>query len=235
MQLLPDQRPDLDALEKWSRDYCLHRVVKKLGQAAWASMALQVGAVTTIHNPLIAHVMVAKSRQIAAQTQTLSTADAQLALVDALFEALTPPVAPTKADHGPTTPPEPPAQPSVPGPSVHAPAGYPSHTPAGYPPQPPAEPSVKAPAGYPPQAPAGYPPHTPAGYPLPTPAGYPLHAPAGHLPQVPRGLDHPYPGNSSRYSPTRSSSRLSTSIPGWVVHPWRISSTPTMLREVFHL
>src|SRR5271156_1300311 len=74
MQLHPDQRPGLDALEKWSRDYCLHRVVKGLGNAAWASMALQVGAVTSIHNPIIAGVMVNKSREISAKAQALATA-----------------------------------------------------------------------------------------------------------------------------------------------------------------
>src|SRR5271156_4165760 len=71
MQLHPDQRPGLDALEKWSRDYCLHRVVKKLGNAAWASMALQVGGAATIHNPIVAGVMATKSREISAKAPAL--------------------------------------------------------------------------------------------------------------------------------------------------------------------
>jgi hypothetical protein len=94
MEMDPDQRPGLDALEKWCRDYCLHRVIKKLGQAAWASMALQVGAVTSVHNPVVASAMVSKSRDIAAATKSLDTASAQQAAVDGFFEALTPPVVP---------------------------------------------------------------------------------------------------------------------------------------------
>lgn len=157
MQLHPDQRPSLDALEKWSRDYCLHRVIKKLGQAAWTSMALQLGAATSVHNPLVAHVMVAKSREITAKAQTLDTASAQQAAVDAFFEVLAPAVDPAALQSPPiqaynslTMPPQPPAAPGVQAPTgelLQAPRGLDGQDIAA--PAAPAAPWAAAPSGVP--------------------------------------------------------------------------------------